>query len=220
MEILEICDRVTSYAPANKVSLNQPIITSVRQFPELSFLLSVGKRFWPWLPLARTIQGDSHHYSTFRIGVYKQYHHQMVRVNYYSCHYIYIIWMQLEYMFCTQYMGTHLVGLDSSSHTYLWFHLSMPKYAHQDFPGGSDGKASCLQCRRPGFDPWVRKILWWRKWQPTPVLLPVKSHGQRSMVGYNPQGRKESDTTERLHFHFHALRTSIGSLISVVQSSG
>ena len=48
--------------------------------------------------------------------------------------------------------------------------------------------------------PWVRNILWRRKWQPTPVLLPGKSHGWRSMVGYSPQGRKESDTTERLHF--------------------
>ena len=94
------------------------------------------------------------------------------------------------------------------------------KLMKQFCPGGADGKASCLQCGRPGFNPWVRKILWRRKWQPTLVLLPVKSHGQRSMVGYSPWGRKESDTTERLHFHFHALRTSIGSLISVVQSSG
>ena len=35
----------------------------------------------------------------------------------------------------------------------------------------------CLQCRRPGFDPWVRNFPWRRKWQPTPVLLPGKSHG-------------------------------------------
>ena len=50
------------------------------------------------------------------------------------------------------------------------------------FPvGGSDGKASCLQCGRPGFDPGVGKILWRRKWQPSPVLLPGKSHGQRSV---------------------------------------
>ena len=41
-----------------------------------------------------------------------------------------------------------------------------------------------------------------RKWQPTPVFLPGKSHGQRSLVGYSPWGRKESDTTERLHFLF------------------
>ena len=42
----------------------------------------------------------------------------------------------------------------------------------------------CLQFRSPGFDTWVRKIPWRRKWQSTPVLLPGKSHGQRSLVGY------------------------------------
>ena len=46
------------------------------------------------------------------------------------------------------------------------------------------------------FDPWVGKILWRRKWQPTPLLLPGKSHGQRSMVGYSPRGRKELDMTD------------------------
>ena len=46
-----------------------------------------------------------------------------------------------------------------------------------DFPGGSDGKSVCLQCGRTGFDPWVGKIPWRRKRQPTPVLLPGKSHG-------------------------------------------
>ena len=40
------------------------------------------------------------------------------------------------------------------------------------------------------------------QWHPTPVLLPGKSHGQRSLVGCSPWGRKESDTTEPLHFHF------------------
>ena len=58
------------------------------------------------------------------------------------------------------------------------------------------------QCRRPRFDPWVGKIAWKREWQPTPVFLPGKSHGQRSLVGYSPQGRKESDMTERLHFTY------------------
>ena len=41
-----------------------------------------------------------------------------------------------------------------------------------------------------------------RQWHPTPVLLPGKSHGWRSLVGCSPWGRYESDTTERLHFHF------------------
>ena len=47
-----------------------------------------------------------------------------------------------------------------------------------------------LQCRRPRFDPWVRKISWRRAWQPTPVFLPRKSNGQRSLVGYSPWGQK------------------------------
>ena len=47
---------------------------------------------------------------------------------------------------------------------------------------------------------WVGKIPWRRKWQPTPVLLPEKSHGRKSLAGYSPWGRKELDTTERLHF--------------------
>ena len=43
---------------------------------------------------------------------------------------------------------------------------------------------------------------WRRQWPPTPVLLPGKSHGRRSLVGCSPWGRKEPDTTEWLHFHF------------------
>ena len=59
-------------------------------------------------------------------------------------------------------------------------------------------KRLCLQCRRPRFDPWIRKIPCRRKWQPTPVILAWKSHEQRSLVGYSPWGHKELDTTERL----------------------
>ena len=64
------------------------------------------------------------------------------------------------------------------------------------------GQSICLQCRRPGFDPWVRKIPWRRKWQPTPVPLPGKSHGQRSLVDYSPWDHKQLDTTEWLHYSF------------------
>ena len=46
------------------------------------------------------------------------------------------------------------------------------------------------------FDSWVGKIRWGRKWQPTPVFLPGKFHGQRNLVGYSPWSRKESDMTE------------------------
>ena len=52
------------------------------------------------------------------------------------------------------------------------------------------GKESTCQSRRYGFDPWVGKIPWRRKWQPTPVFLPGKFHGQTSLVGYSPWGFK------------------------------
>ena len=52
------------------------------------------------------------------------------------------------------------------------------------------------QCRKPRFDPWIGKIPWRRKWQPSSVFLPVEFHGQRSLTGYSPWGHKESDTTE------------------------
>ena len=64
-------------------------------------------------------------------------------------------------------------------------------------------KEPACQCRRHkryGFNPWVRKIPWRKAWQPTPLFLPGKSNGQRSLVGYSPRGHKESDITERLHF--------------------
>ena len=76
-----------------------------------------------------------------------------------------------------------------------------------DFPGGSDGKASAYNAGDPGFNPQVGKISWRRKWQPTPVFLPGKSHGRRNLVGYSPCGHKESVTTERLHFHFQGIYT-------------
>ena len=47
-----------------------------------------------------------------------------------------------------------------------------------------------------GYDPWVGKIPWSRKWQPTSVFLPGEFHGQRSLGGYSPWGCKESDMTE------------------------
>ena len=78
-------------------------------------------------------------------------------------------------------------------------HACMHRRLTSGFPGGSDGKASAYNAGRPGFDPWVGKILWRRKWQSTPVLLPGKSHGQRSLVGYSLWGHKELDTTEQLH---------------------
>ena len=66
-------------------------------------------------------------------------------------------------------------------------------------PRWLSGKESTCQCRRHGFSPWVGKIPWRRKWQLTAVFLPGESHGQRSLVGYSPWSRTESDRTERTH---------------------
>ena len=79
-----------------------------------------------------------------------------------------------------------------------------------DFPGGTVGKESPCQYRRHkrcGFNYWVRKIPWRKKWQPTPAFLPGKFHGQGSLVGYSPWGRKDSDmTSEWTHTHTRAMR--------------
>ena len=64
------------------------------------------------------------------------------------------------------------------------------------FPGSSEGKEFACNTGDPGFNPWVRKNPWRKEWLLTPVFLPGKSHGQRSLVGDNPGGHKELDTTE------------------------
>ena len=70
-----------------------------------------------------------------------------------------------------------------------------------------ESACQCRRCKRHRFDPWVGKIPWRKKWKPTPVLLPGKFHGQRSLVGYSPWGHKEADMTERAcacaHVHAH-----------------
>ncbi len=53
--------------------------------------------------------------------------------------------------------------------------------------------------RRLRFHPWVGKIPWKRKWQPTPVFLSGEPHRKKSLVGYSPWGHKESDMTEQLN---------------------
>ena len=61
-------------------------------------------------------------------------------------------------------------------------------------PGSSYGKESACNAGDPA-------LSWRRKWQPTPVFLPRKSQGQRSLEGYSPGGQEESDMTERLGTH-------------------
>ena len=70
----------------------------------------------------------------------------------------------------------------------------------QAFPGGSVVKNPPANAG-DRFDLWVGKIPWRRVWQPTPVFLLGKSHGQRSLEGYSPWDRKGSETTEPLRMH-------------------
>ena len=74
--------------------------------------------------------------------------------------------------------GVEGVGHDWATYTHTHTH-KVPL----DFPWW----LSCKECR---FNPWDGKIPWWRKWQPTPVFLPGKSHGQRSLAGYHPWGHR------------------------------
>ena len=72
----------------------------------------------------------------------------------------------------------------------------------QTLPIWYSGKESACQyrrCKRHRFNPWVRKIPWSRKWQPTPLFLPGKFHGQRRLAGYGSWDHKESDTTQHIH---------------------
>ena len=83
-----------------------------------------------------------------------------------------------------------------TSTTLKWDRIARARVWYFCSPGGRTDKESTCQHRRPGFDSWIRRIPWSRKWQPTPVFLPGKLHGQRSLVGYSPWGRRESDMTE------------------------
>ena len=82
-----------------------------------------------------------------------------------------------------------------------WLSTSPPTLDQRGFPGGSVVKRICLimqEMQEMLVRFWIRKILWRRKWQPTPVFLPGESHGQRSLAGCSLWGHKESDMTEPL----------------------
>ena len=93
--------------------------------------------------------------------------------------------------------------------------FSTPSFLFFYFPDGSSGKEPTCQSRtfrRCRFNPWVGKIPWMRKWQPTPIILSGISHGQWSLVGYSPYSWKESDTTEHAPIFILNLATRHGML--------
>ena len=79
-------------------------------------------------------------------------------------------------------------------------------------------KEFACQHWRHGFNPWVRKISWRRKWQPTPVLLPGKCYGQRSLVDYNPSGR-ERVRHDRVTTQQEVLRPMSYSILAFITMS-
>ena len=90
-------------------------------------------------------------------------------------------------------------------------------YIGMGFPRWYSGKQSdcqCRRCKRQSLDPWVRKLTWRRKWQPTPVFLPGESHGERSLAGHSPQGHKKTRLSlhacayTHTHTHTHTQRNT------------
>jgi len=77
--------------------------------------------------------------------------------------------------------------------------MGLPKWL-----SGTEFACQCRRNRRRGFNPWDGNMPWKREWQPTPVFLPEKSHGQRSLVDYSPRGHKELDMTEQLNNPDHS----------------
>ena len=74
-----------------------------------------------------------------------------------------------------------------------------------ELPMRLSGKKSACQCRC-GFHPWVGKIPWRREWQPTPILLPEKSHGQKSLESCSPWFTKSWTQLGDYYFHWHNTR--------------
>ena len=100
----------------------------------------------------------------------------------------------------------HLAGADNPAHETFLPALHQGIQDLRGFLGSSDGKESACNVGDSGSNLWVGKIPRRKKWQHTPVFLPGKFHGQRSLVGYSPWGHKELDPTEKLectHTHTH-----------------
>ena len=92
------------------------------------------------------------------------------------------------------------LGVDLLDCVILVYLFEEPLTCSPGFPRWLSNKENACDAedRRRGYDPWVGKIPWRRAWQPAPVFLPGKSHGQRSLAGCSPRGPGESDAMERL----------------------
>ena len=79
----------------------------------------------------------------------------------------------------------------------MWLYLEIESlYMITRWHSDTNSACHCRRLRRCRFDPWARKIPWRREWQPTPISLSGKSHGQRNLARYSPRSCKQLDTTE------------------------
>ena len=85
-------------------------------------------------------------------------------------------------------------------------HCQISKWIYAS--AGKEPTCQCRRCERHRFYHWVEKIPWSRKQQPIPIFLLEKSNGQKSLVGYSPWCRKESDTTEHAHVPLSIFQTT------------
>ena len=103
-------------------------------------------------------------------------------------------------------------AINTHTHTYRY----VPSWVA---PLVKESPCQCRKYKRCRFDHRVRKIPQRRKWQPILVVLPGESHRQRSLVGYRPQGCKESDTNEKLNYH-HSLTNFMKLILSKLRTVG
>ena len=129
--------------------------------------------------------------------------HTLTPVNHHSTLFLWVWIFQIPHISGIMQYWSFSIWLISlsimpSSFIHIVANSRLPSFL-MDFPGGTSGKELTRQCKRHkrhGFDPWVLKIPCRRALQPTPVFLLGESHVQRSLAGYSPCGRKESDMTK------------------------
>ena len=104
------------------------------------------------------------------------------------------IWVLKMHRSEHRWSTNHILGHSAIWEDFLWLCLPQVLYCmgivNTGLPRWLSDKEFICQCRRHQFDPWSGKIPWRRKWQPIPVILPGKSHGQKSLVGYSPWSHK------------------------------
>ena len=163
-----------------------------------------------WLPLTDTVSSDSSTnflFCGFCINLYFNNKHFS---KWWTCAFVLLVWTSsAESPWGSFYPSWALVFTTlkcrswySHIHRFV-LRISLDQFSKEEgFPSDSLVKNPQANAGR-GFHPWMEKIPR-RKWQPTPVFLPGKSHGQSSLAGYSPWGRKGSDLTECNNFQREA----------------